>query len=337
MRAITTCAITMLICAGCGSNSNDPGADPVVDPATTAESSEPAIRQDWPVHGGTYQRAALLAARRRSTRTRSRDLEAGVVLRVRHHRGQEATPIVVDGVLYTTTRVEQGLRAERRDRRALWYYDPKVPGAAGDKACCDVNSRGLAVSDGKVIIATLDGRLIALDRATGAPLWSTVTVDQSQMYTITGAPRVDEGQGPDRQRGRASSACAATSAPTTWRPASSRGASTSCPAIPRRDPTARRPTKRSRDRGADVVRHSGTRYGGGGTPWDAIVYDEELDQVYVGTGNGSPWNRRHRSDGKGDNLFLVDACSRWTPTPARTSGTTRSRPANRGTSRRCSR
>ena len=45
--------------------------------------------------------------------------------------------------------------------------------------------------------------------------------------------------------------------------------------------------------------------GGGGTPWDALVYDVELDQLYVGTGNGSPWNRLIRSDGRGDNLFLA--------------------------------
>jgi glucose dehydrogenase len=65
-----------------------------------------------------------------------------------------------------------------------------VPGAAGAKACCDVNSRGPALYQDKLIIATLDGRLIALDRATGTPVWSTATFDQTQMYTITGAPRV---------------------------------------------------------------------------------------------------------------------------------------------------
>ena len=65
-----------------------------------------------------------------------------------------------------------------------------MPGAAGAKACCDVNSRGPALYEDKLIIATLDGRLIALDRVTGTPIWSTVTVDQTKMYTITGAPRV---------------------------------------------------------------------------------------------------------------------------------------------------
>src|SRR5690606_34554761 len=53
-----------------------------------------------------------------------------------------------------------------------------------------------------------------------------------------------------------------------------------------------------------VIGNAGSEYGGGGTVWDAIVYDPELDQLYIGVGNGSPWNHQVRSDGKGDNLFL---------------------------------
>ena len=45
--------------------------------------------------------------------------------------------------------------------------------------------------------------------------------------------------------------------------------------------------------------------GGGGTPWDGIAYDPELNLIYVGTGNGSPWNAQHRSPGGGDNLYLA--------------------------------
>src|SRR3546814_7982199 len=44
--------------------------------------------------------------------------------------------------------------------------------------------------------------------------------------------------------------------------------------------------------------------GGGGTVWDAIVYDKDLDQIYLGVGNGNPWNHGTRSKGVGDNLFL---------------------------------
>ncbi len=47
------------------------------------------------------------------------------------------------------------------------------------------------------------------------------------------------------------------------------------------------------------------KYGGGGTVWDSMAYDPELDLLYIGVGNGSPWNYKLRSDGKGDNLFLV--------------------------------
>ena len=68
------------------------------------------------------------------------------------------------------------------------------------------------------------------------------------------------------------------------------------------------------------------KLGGGGTVWDAIVYDPELDLVYIGTGNGSPWNQALRSPGGGDNLFLASIVA-LDPTTASTSGTTRRRPA----------
>ncbi|HVW67342.1 MAG TPA: PQQ-binding-like beta-propeller repeat protein, partial [Steroidobacteraceae bacterium] len=106
------------------------------------------------------------------------------------NRGQEATPLVVDGVLYTSTAWSKVFALDAATGRLLWKYDPHVPGKTGIKACCDVVNRGVAVYHGKVFVGTLDGRLIALDAASGKLLWSVNTTDPGASYTITGAPRV---------------------------------------------------------------------------------------------------------------------------------------------------
>src|SRR5690606_33456098 len=105
-------------------------------------------------------------------------------------RGQEATPLFIDGVLYTTTAWSKARAYDASTGELLWSYDPQVPGETAVKACCDVVNRGLAAWGDRLYLGTLDGRLVALDRASGEEVWSVVTVDQSQPYTITGAPRV---------------------------------------------------------------------------------------------------------------------------------------------------
>jgi quinohemoprotein ethanol dehydrogenase len=110
------------------------------------------------------------------------------------NRGQEATPIVVDGLMFTTSAWSHVQAFDAVSGRPLWTFDPKVPGATGIKACCDVVNRGVAVWEGKVYVGALDGRLIALDAKTGKELWSTLTVDPTKPYTITGAPRVVKGK-----------------------------------------------------------------------------------------------------------------------------------------------
>ena len=183
MNRALACAAAALVCASCESRSPEPG-ESSPEPSASADA-----RAGWPVHGGTTseQRFSPLAQINKDTIA---DLKPAWYVEFDTNRGQEATPIVVDGVLYTTTAWSKVYAVDAKTGERVWYYDPKVPGIAGYKACCDVNSRGLAVAGGKVFVATLDGRLIALDQKTGALLWSTVTVDQTQSYTITGAPRV---------------------------------------------------------------------------------------------------------------------------------------------------
>ena len=108
-------------------------------------------------------------------------------------RGQEGTPLVIDGVIYITTAWSKVRAYDARSGRLLWRFDPQVPPSAAANACCDVVNRGLAAWNDAVFLGTLDGRLISLDRRTGRLNWSVMTVDPVQPYTITGAPRAIEG------------------------------------------------------------------------------------------------------------------------------------------------
>ena len=212
-------------------------------------------------------------------------------------RGQEATPLVIDGKIYVTTAWSKVKAFDASTGKPLWDYDPKVPGETGVKACCDVVNRGLAAWGNMLFLGTLDGRLIALDRGTGREIWSKVTVDQDKSYTITGAPRVIDGMviigngGAEfGVRGFVAAYDAATGK-QLWK----------FYTVPDR-PGANE---------AEYLKAAETSWqgeywniGGGGTVWDAMAYDPELGLLYVGVGNGSPWNQAYRSPGGGDNLYL---------------------------------
>src|SRR6266446_5239227 len=108
-------------------------------------------------------------------------------------RGLEATPLVSNGVIYTTGEWSMAYALDAKTGEILWTFDPRVPRARARFICCDVVNRGLALYHDKVFLGTLDGRLIALDTKTGKPVWEVVTVDQSKSYAITGAPRIAKG------------------------------------------------------------------------------------------------------------------------------------------------
>ena len=214
----------------------------------------------------------------------------------------EATPLVADGVIYTTTAWSKAYDFDAVSGKLLWSYDPKVPGEAGFKACCDVVNRGAAFYDGKVFFGTIDGRLIALDAKTGALLWSTVTVDQTKPYTITGAPRVVKGRvligngGAEYGVRGYVSAYDANDGKLAWRFYTVPPAKGAKPDGAASDPII---AKMQATWDGDY-----TRFGGGGTVWDSIVYDQDFNQILIGVGNGSPWDRRLRSNDQGDNLFI---------------------------------
>jgi len=218
--------------------------------------------------------------------------------------GQEATPLVVDGVMYTSTAWSRVMAIDAATGRVLWHYDPEVDGAKSAHACCDLVNRGVAVWKGRVYVGTLDGRLVALDAVTGKPVWSVQTVDRDQPYTITGAPRVFKDKVVIGNSGAEYGVRGYVTAYDTatgkqlWR-------FYTVPGDPSKGPDG----EASDDALARIARPTWHgewwKLGGGGTVWDSIVYDEELDQLLIGVGNGAPWNHRQRSEGKGDNLFLA--------------------------------
>jgi quinohemoprotein ethanol dehydrogenase len=213
-------------------------------------------------------------------------------------RGQEATPIVVDGVMYVSSAWSKVFALDAATGARLWSYDPKVPPEWAVNACCDVVNRGVAVWKGKVFVGTLDGRLVALDAATGKQVWETLTIDRNFRYTITGAPRIAKGKvfigngGAEMGVRGYVSAYDAETGKMSWRFYTVPG-----------DPSKPFENK-ALESAAKTWTGEWWKFGGGGTVWDSIVYDPELDLLYIGVSNGSPWNRRIRSPGGGDNLFL---------------------------------
>jgi len=218
-------------------------------------------------------------------------------------RGQEATPIMVDGTLYTTTAWSKVYAFDAKSGALKWSYDPKVDGSKGFDACCDVVNRGVAVWKGKVYVGTLDGRLVALDAGTGKVAWSVQTTDNSKPYTITGAPRVIKGKvligngGAEYGVRGYLSAYDAANGKLVWRFYTTPN--------PKGEPDNAASDKIMKEKaGATWFGEGWKASGGGGTVWDAMAYDPDLDILYAGVGNGSPWNHGKRSDGKGDNLFV---------------------------------
>lgn len=295
-------ALCMLVVGGGEALSRDRTAAPAGRATDPVLINAPKQPQNWPTYGGTYaeQRFSSLA---QINGANVKDLKLAWYLDLDTNRGQEATPLVVDGVLYTTTAWSKVYAMDAGTGKFLWSFDPKVPGRFGYTACCDVVNRGAAYSNGKIFVGTLDGLLIALGAKTGRLIWSVTTVDQSKPYTITGAPRVARGKvfigsgGADLGVRGYVSAYDENTGKMVWRfytvpgdPNQKDGAAS--------DEILER-AARSTWYGSDYL-----QLGGGGTVWDAIVYDAELNQLYIGVGNGSPDTRKARSEDKGDNLFL---------------------------------
>jgi quinohemoprotein ethanol dehydrogenase len=256
---------------------------------------------DWPSYGLDY---AETRHSKLNQITTSNVKELGLVwsYNLESKRGVEATPLVVDGIMYVTASWSVVHAVNVRTGQRIWTYDPKVPREAGFKGCCDVVNRGVALHEGKVFVASYDGRLIALDAATGKVAWEKDTIiDRKFSYTITGAPRVFKGNviigngGAEYGvRGYITAYDAKTGA-QKWRWFTVPGD----PSKPFEDESMAKAAKTWDPAG------KWWEAGGGGTAWDTMAFDPELNLMYVGTGNGSPWQRDKRSPAGGDNLYLA--------------------------------
>lgn len=270
------------------------GAASVDDARLRGAGADP---DDWLTHGRDYaeQRFSPLKqihADNVSKLVRVWSFETGLT------RGHEATPLVVDGRMYLTGSWSVVFALDAKTGELLWRHDPQVPRETAVKACCDVVNRGVAIYRGLVYVGTLDGRLVALDAETGEPVWEVVTVDPDADYTVTGAPRVVKGRviigngGAEFGVRGYVSAYDAITGELVWRTFTVPG-----------DPEEPFESE-ALERAAETWTGEWWKAGGGGTAWDSMAYDPDLDLLYVGTGNGSPWSHYARSPGGGDNLYV---------------------------------
>lgn len=254
--------------------------------------------QNWLTHGRTYaeERYSPLSEINQNNVS---DLGLAWAYKTGTKRGLEASPLIVEGVMYTTGSWSRVYALNAETGEELWTYDPKVPGATGRKACCDVVNRGLALWQGKLYLGTLDGRLLALDAKEGTLVWEQLTVDQSLSYTITGAPRVVKGKviigngGAEFGVRGYFSAYNAETGELEWR-------FYTVPASPDKPVEHPELLEAAKTWSPDSLWEAGL----GGTVWDSFAYDAELNLLYAGVGNGAQYNRAVRSPGGGDNLFL---------------------------------
>ena len=221
--------------------------------------------------------------------------------RGRVQRGLEATPIVVDGVLYTSGAWGVVYALDAKTGKEIWCYDPDVDAGYARRACCDVVNRGVQVWKGKVYVGVLDGYLVCLDAATGKEVWKVDTItDRERYYTITGPPQVannvvviGNSGGEFGVRGYIT-AYSLETGKQAWRFFMVPG-----------DPKDGFEHPELEEAAKTWDPNSNWPAGLGGTSWGEQTYDPELNLLYVGTGNASPYPIWFRSPSGGDNLFLA--------------------------------
>jgi quinohemoprotein ethanol dehydrogenase len=220
------------------------------------------------------------------------------------YRGQEATPVVVDGVMYTSGTWGYVYAVDAATGKQIWRYDPQAIHLAARHPCCDLVNRGVAVWKGRVYVASVDGRLHALDAATGQKVWDADTIiDHAMPYSSTGAPQIAGNvvvignSGADMGRGGVRgyvSAYDLTTGAFKWRVFT-------VPPVPGQ--AYESPEIAAADRTWDSPRDP--VYKLGGTAWDGFAYDPALDLVYFGTGNAAPYDPRQVGPSNLDELYTA--------------------------------
>jgi quinohemoprotein ethanol dehydrogenase len=264
-----------------------------------AEIADESRTEDWLAYGRTHSEQRFSPLTDLSDDTISR-LGVDWYIDLPNDVGLVSTPLVVDGILYFTGTMNVVRAVDATTGASLWEYDPDVAGHIGtERQVGWVHNRGISFYRGKIFAATWDGRLIALDAKSGDLVWSARTFDADKPLYITGAPKAFNGKvligNGGTEVGPARGFVTAFDAETgeeAWKfyivpgnPAD--GFENEAMAM-----------------AAETWTGSWWEHGGGGNAWHGFTYDPELNAVYIGTGNGAPWNRKIRSPGGGDNLFL---------------------------------
>ena len=295
---VTLILTVSALVAGCSREEDKPPAAEVVAVVEQVPTEPVAPDVEWRQHGFTAaeDRFSPLA-----------DINAGNVSKLGlawyfdypTSRGMEATPLVIDGVIYTTGSWSMVYANDALSGELLWFYDPQVPRDWAVHGCCDVVNRGVAYSGGNLYFGTFDGRLVSLDAADGSLNWEVRTTDPERPYTITGAPRIikdkviiGNGGAEFGVRGYVS-AYNVNNGELAWRFYTVPG-----------NPAEGFENEAMKRAAATWGGGEWWVVGGGGTVWDSMAYDPDLNLLYVGVGNGAPWNRQIRSPDGGDNLYV---------------------------------
>lgn len=292
IRQVKACLLGLTLLVG-GCQGQAPESSTGIDTAQIVEANA----AEWISHGRTYseQRFSPLS-KINSDNVDQLGLDWYFDLGV--GRAIEATPLVHDGIMYVTASWNLVYALDARTGEKIWEFDPEIDRARAAYGCCDVVNRGVALWGDKIYTATFDGRLIAMDAKTGTPVWDVNTIDLSKPYTITGAPRIIDGKviigngGAEFGVRGYVSAYNAETGEQMWRFYTVPG-----------NPEEGFENETMKE-AAETWNGEWWTIGGGGTVWDSMAYDPELDLLYIGVGNGSPWEQSIRSPGGGDNLFL---------------------------------
>lgn len=253
---------------------------------------------DWMTYGRTYYEQRFSPLKQINTKT-VKHLGLAWYADYDTNLQQEGQPLEINGVIYVSTAWSKVYAFNAYTGKKLWEYNPKTPGQWVVNVCCGIVNRGVAAWKGKIYVGTLDGRLVALNAKTGKPVWQVQTFNKKKHYSITGAPRIAKGMvfigvagGEFGVRGFVSAYNAETGK-RVWR-------FYTVPGNPKNGCHSKAMCAALKTWGG----HKWWKLGGGGTTWDSILYDPKTDLVYVGTGNGSPWNDHYRDPTNGANLYL---------------------------------
>jgi alcohol dehydrogenase (cytochrome c) len=243
-------------------------------------SESTADKNSWSFYGGDQSNQRFSTLDQINT-TNAKDLALAWEQSLNLDEAQECTPILADGTLFVTTALgPKYVHAfDAKTGKPKWKVEFAIPADFARFACCGLVNRGASYSNGKIYVGRLDGKLTCLDAATGKELWSTVVVDYQQGAVITSPPlivgnKIITGHG-GGEFGAVSylSAYDADSGKQLWKTLT----------VPGTEPKVAESWK------------GDSWKSGGASPWFIGTYDPELNTVYWGTGNPSPWLATVRS------------------------------------------